>query len=73
VRTASNGDDQRATADQLQRVVRTFDLMRFQFTSTVVIDATAIPHSHPVLTLRIGYPSDDALLSEFPARTARNR
>jgi hypothetical protein len=65
VRTANNRDDERATADQLRRLASTFNLMRFEFTSTVVIDATAIPHSHPVLTLKTGYPSDDALLAQF--------
>jgi hypothetical protein len=65
IRTAGDRDDERATAERLQHLARTHDLLRFVFTREVVIDAKAIPHSHPVLTLKAAYPDDDSLLAEF--------
>lgn len=52
IRTANNRDDELATAERLQRLAGTHDLARFLFTREVVVDANAIPHSHPVLTLK---------------------
>lgn len=65
IRTANDGDDERATAERLRGLSVAYDLARFLFTAEVVIDAKAIPHSHPVLTLKAAYPDDDALLAEF--------
>src|SRR5262245_48557391 len=50
------------TRDQLQRLIKTYDLSRFFFTTSVLIDPTAIPHSHPVLTLHTRHVKDDELL-----------
>ncbi len=41
-----------ATRDQLQRLLKTYDLSPWFFTKALVIDEKAIPFSHPVLTLR---------------------
>jgi hypothetical protein len=65
VRTANSRESELATADRLYRLARTYNLARFQFTISVVIDAMAVPRSHPVLTLKTGYISDEALLAEF--------
>lgn len=65
IRTASDRDVERATADQLHRLARTFDLTRFLFTREVVVDANAIPHSHPILTVKTGHAGDEFLLAEF--------
>ena len=54
------------TKDQLQRLLKTFELSRFLFTTSVLIDQTAIPHSHPILTLNTRHlKDDDLLLSTF--------
>ena len=65
IRPASNRDDELATANQLQRLASNYALARFLFTREVVVDARAIPHSHPILTLKATYSNDDSLLAEF--------
>ncbi|MBW8862599.1 MAG: hypothetical protein JF601_09570 [Acidobacteria bacterium] len=47
------------TRDQLQRLLKNYDLSRWIFTKTVVIDDRAIPHSHPVLNK--GKATDEAI------------
>jgi len=54
------------TRDQLQRLVKTYDLSMWIFTKSILIDEKAIPHSHPTLTLNTRYlKDDDLLLSTF--------
>lgn len=53
---------ERETQDQLERLLRQYDLRRWYYTTSVVIDETAIPHSHPVLTLHTRHRKDDDLL-----------
>ena len=50
------------TKDQLQRLVKTYDLSKWVFTKSILIDEKAIPHSHPVLTLSTRHLKDDELL-----------
>jgi len=42
---------ERATQSQLERLQSQYDLTQWIFTTSVVIDEDAIPHSHPILTL----------------------
>jgi len=57
---------ERATQEQLERLLARYDLRPWLFTRAVVIDDLAIPHSHPVLTLHTRHlGSDDQLLSTF--------
>ena len=54
------------TRDQLQRLLKTYDLSGWTGTRNVLIDQDAIPHSHPILTLHTRHLKDDlALLSTF--------
>jgi hypothetical protein len=53
---------EKQTRDQLQRLLTNYDLSGWIFTKSVVIDETAIPHSHPVLTLHTRHLKDDELL-----------
>ena len=39
------------TREQLQRLLKTYDLSPWFYTKSIVIDEQAIPFSHPVLTL----------------------
>ena len=50
------------TRDQLQRLIKTYDLSKWTFTNSILIDEEAIPHSHPVLTLSTRHVKDDELL-----------
>ena len=48
---------------QLERLLKTYDVSKWIATNAIVIDEkTAIPHSHPVLTLNTRHIKDDELL-----------
>jgi hypothetical protein len=54
------------TQRQLERLLRQYDLTPWIFTTSIVIDEDAIPHSHPILTLHTRHLlDDDLLLSTF--------
>jgi hypothetical protein len=57
-----NSRTERQTRDQMQRLLRTYDINQWIFTRSILIDDTAIPHSHPVLTLHARHLKDDELL-----------
>src|SRR5580704_4429577 len=65
--TLKHGDAmERATQSQLERLLARYDLSPWIFTSSVLIDEDAIPHSHPILTLHTRHlQDDDLLLSTF--------
>lgn len=50
------------TRDQLRRLLATYDVSPWIYTTSVVIDERAIPFSHPVLTLHARHVKDDELL-----------
>jgi hypothetical protein len=54
--------DEKATRAQLERLLAAHDLRPWLFTSRVMIDRTALPHSHPILTLHTRHLRDDDLL-----------
>jgi hypothetical protein len=61
--TLTHGSQQEtATREQLQRLLRDHDVSRWIFTTSIVVDETAIPHSHPVLTLSTRHLRDNELL-----------
>jgi hypothetical protein len=62
ITTAHQGEFEKRTAAQLERLLKTHDASDWAFTRTVVIDETDIPHSHPVLTLHARHLKDDELL-----------
>jgi hypothetical protein len=52
--------------DQIERLLKQYDLSRWIFTKKVLIDQSQRPHSHPVLTLNARYAANDRLaLSGF--------
>jgi hypothetical protein len=65
--TLKNGSEKESqTRDQLQRLLKTYDLSKWLFTNKILIDEQAIPHSHPILTLHTRHlKDDDLLLSTF--------
>jgi hypothetical protein len=61
-----NTESEEKTKAQLERLLQTYDLSKWTFTDTVMIDYESIPHSHPVLTLHTRHlRSDDQLLSTY--------
>jgi hypothetical protein len=62
MRLQHDSEAERRTRDQLRSLVQRYDLSPWQYTSTVLIDETSIPHSHPVLTLHTRHLRDDLLL-----------
>jgi hypothetical protein len=50
------------TRDQLERLLKTYDLSDWLWTRKIVIEDGSIPHSHPVLTLNTRHLNDDLLL-----------
>jgi hypothetical protein len=66
VSLAHGSEAEARTRAQLLRLAADHDLTPFTFTRTIAIDADAIPHSHPVLTLHTRHlDDDDLLLSTF--------
>jgi hypothetical protein len=54
--------DEARTRDQLRRLLATYDVSPWIYTTSIVIDERAIPFSHPVLTLHTRHAKDDELL-----------
>jgi len=66
VTTAHDTEGENRTRAQLARLLGAYDLDMWIFTTVVVIDERAIPHSHPVLTLHTRHIDNDLhLLSTF--------
>ena len=66
VGTAHDSERENQTRAQLTRLLGAYDLDDWIFTTSVVIDERAIPHSHPVLTLHTRHNENDLhLLSTF--------
>lgn len=62
IKLANQTDMEKNTQQQLLRIWSEYDLSRWTFTRSIVIDESAIPHSHPVLTLHTRHRKDDELL-----------
>jgi hypothetical protein len=56
------GKEEEQTKAQLQRLIKAYDMAKWIFTKSVLIDEKSIPHSHPVLTLHTRHLRDDELL-----------
>jgi hypothetical protein len=50
------------TREQLQRLLKSYDVSKWIVTKSVIIDEKVIPHSHPILTLNTRHLKDDELL-----------
>lgn len=66
VRLAHDSEAESRTRSALLALVEEYDVSPWLYTRAVLIDETAIPHSHPVLTLHTRHlGEDDMLLSTF--------
>lgn len=63
----ANGSDSEATmASEIRGLLRKYDVKPWIVTRKIIIDATQIPHSHPVLTIHTRHIGEElALLSTF--------
>jgi hypothetical protein len=60
---ANSTPNEKAVKAQLERLLKTYDVSKWIATKSIVIDEkTAVPHSHPVLTLNTRHIKDDELL-----------
>jgi hypothetical protein len=62
IRLAHDTDAEARTRDALRRLLEKYDLRDWILTNTVVVDETARPHSHPVLTLHTAWAGDERKL-----------
>lgn len=58
----NNSQSEQQTKEQLQKLLKNYDLSKWIFTKSIVVDEKAIPHSHPILTLSTRHLKDDELL-----------
>ncbi len=66
IRTAHHGPREEQTADQLKKLIGTYDLSKYTFTREVVIDRGAMNHAFPELTLNARWAdAPDDLLSSY--------
>lgn len=66
IRLEHDTEGERVTARELRDVLRSHDVDHWIVTRRILIDATAIPHSHPVLTLHTRHNGEPLhLLSTF--------
>lgn len=66
INLAHGSENEQQTKVELQKLMTAYNLTKYTFTNTVIIDERAIPHSHPVLTLHTRHlNSDDQLLSTY--------
>lgn len=66
IKTAHTAENELKTKAAMEALERNHDLRPWTFTRFIMIDQSAIPHSHPILTIHtrhLGY--DDALLATY--------
>ena len=61
IETASHHPREMRTAAQLREVLATSDMSGLQWTSRVIVEHWAVPHSHPILTLNTRHEGDQLL------------
>ena len=66
IRTAHRGPREEQTADQLRKLLSSYDLAKYTFTRNVTIDRGAMNHAFPELTLNARFADvPDDLLSSY--------
>lgn len=50
---------ERRGQEQIERLVRDYEIAQWMFTQDVIVESRVIPHSHPVLTVNTQYIDDD--------------
>jgi len=66
IRTAHHGPREEQTAEQLKKLISTYDLAKYTFTREVLIDRGVMNHAFPELTLNVRFAGEpDDLLSSY--------
>jgi hypothetical protein len=66
IQTAHHAPREQQEKLELEQLMKKYDLSKYTFTHTVVIEERAVNHAFPVLTLNVHFlGSDDELLSSF--------
>jgi hypothetical protein len=66
IQTAHHSPREQQEKQELERLLKKYDVKKYTFTNTVVIEERAMNHAFPVLTLNVHFlGSDDELLSSF--------
>jgi hypothetical protein len=66
IQTAHHSPREQQEKQELEQLVKKYDVSKYTFTCTVVIEERAMNHAFPVLTLNVRFVgSDDELLSSF--------
>jgi len=66
IRTAHHGPREEQTANQLRKLIGSYDLAKYTFTRDVTIDRGAMNHAFPELTLNVRFADvPDDLLSSY--------
>jgi hypothetical protein len=55
IKTAKNTAAELATRKELEKLIGQFDLRKYFFTGSVIVDEESTPHSHPEVTLHTRY------------------
>ena len=56
---------EKGVMNRMQKMLQEYDLSKWIFTDTVIVEDNVIPHSHPVLTLSTRKATNDDILSTF--------
>lgn len=64
IKMKTGNDREQQTKDQLQRLMKEYDISKWLFTTSINVEDgyDVIPHSHPILTLNTRHLKDDELL-----------
>jgi hypothetical protein len=66
IRTAHHGPREEQTAEQLKKLIGSYDLSKYTFTREVIVDRGAMNHAFPELTLNVRFADmPDELLSSY--------
>lgn len=61
----SNSTTEQASKAHLEKIINQYDLDKYIYTKTVMVEDSTIPHSHPVLTINTADTTDENLISTF--------
>ncbi|HWZ81576.1 MAG TPA: hypothetical protein VNW47_03065 [Terriglobales bacterium] len=66
IQTAHHSAREQQEKQELEQLLKKYDVKKYTFTNTVIIEERAMNHAFPVLTLNVHFlGSDDELLSSF--------
>lgn len=61
----SSSTTEQASKARLGKIINQYDLDKYIYTKTLMVEDSTIPHSHPVLTINTADTTDENLISTF--------